>query len=103
MIVEYIRYDMKVHAPQVLIDAYARAADHLRAAPECLGYHLAQRIDDPTQVILRIHWTSAEDHMRKFRSGPHFPAFLAEIRPFIGEIAEMKHYRETDVAWHRPA
>lgn len=101
MIVEYIRYDLKAHAPQTLIDAYARAAEHLRAAPECLGYHLAQRTDEPSQLILRIHWTSADDHMRTFRGGPHFPPFLAEIRPFIGEIAEMKHYLETDVVWQR--
>ncbi len=102
MIVEYIRYDLKAYAPQELIGAYARATAHLQASSECLGYHLAQCTDDASRFILRIHWTSAQDHMGKFRGGPNFPPFLAEIRPFIGEIAEMKHYAETDVVWQRP-
>ena len=36
--------------------------------------------------------------MQGFRKGAHFPAFLAAIRPFIGEIAEMRHYEPTGVA-----
>ena len=30
--------------------------------------------------------------MQGFRHGPHFPPFLAEVRPFIPDIAEMRHY-----------
>ena len=35
--------------------------------------------------------------MNGFRRGPHFPPFLAAIRPFIGEIEEMRHYGLTPV------
>ena len=36
--------------------------------------------------------------MDGFRKGPHFRDFLSEIRPFIGEIVEMRHYEPTPVA-----
>lgn len=101
MIVEYIRYTLTTHAPDELIAAYARAGTHLDAAPECLDFDLAQCEEEPASLILRISWTSAEDHMKGFRGGPHFPPFLAEIRPFIPEIAEMRHYRPTGVAGGR--
>ena len=101
MIVEYIRYELTAHSAQNLIDAYAQAAPHLQAAPECLGYELAQCDEAPATLVLRIHWQSAEAHMQGFRRGTHFPPFLAAIRPFIGEIAEMRHYTPTELTWNR--
>jgi len=92
MTTEYIRYQLVQHEPAALIAAYAQARAHLDAAPECLGYDLAQCDDAPNSLILRIEWTSAEAHMQGFRRGPHFPPFLAAIRDFVPEIAEMRHY-----------
>jgi quinol monooxygenase YgiN len=99
MIVEYIRYELKTHEPDELVGAYAQASEALRAAPECLGYDLAQCADAPNSFILRIRWESVEAHMQGFRRGPQFPPFFAAIKPFVAEIAEMRHYRETDIAW----
>jgi len=101
MIVEYIRYELNQHTTEDLLGAYRAAAQHLRAAPECLGYELAVRDDAPLTCVLRIIWQSAEAHMSDFRRGPNFPPFLELIRPFIGEIAEMKHYSVSDVVWAR--
>lgn len=101
MIIEYIRYELKTHPAEAFVAAYDEASALLRAAPECIGYDLAQRSDAPKTFILRIRWTSAEAHLQGFRQGPHFPAFLGLIKPFIGEIAEMKHYRETAIRWER--
>lgn len=101
MIVEYIRYELKTHQPSDLVDAYRLAAPHLEAAPQCHGYELSHCVEEPSSLTLRILWTSTEDHLQGFRKGPHFPRFLSAIRPFIGEIAEMRHYAPTDVAWAR--
>ena len=101
MIVEYIRYEMKTHSAQELVTAYGQAAEHLRASPECLACDLAHCVEEPMSLILRIHWTSVEAHMQGFRKGLNFPPFLAAIKPFVGEIAEMRHYEETDVLWQR--
>ena len=97
MIVEYVRYEMKAHRPEDLIEAYGDAARHLDVAPECLGYELTQCADDPNSLILRILWQSAEAHKTGFRRGPHFPPFLGAIRPYVGEIVEMRHYLPTPV------
>ncbi|KPF47447.1 putative quinol monooxygenase [Rhizobium sp. G187] len=101
MIVEYIRYELKQHQPHDLITAYRQAGLQLQAAPQCLGYELSHCVEEPSSLTLRILWTSTDDHLQGFRKGPHFPPFLAAIRPFIGEIAEMRHYETTDVQWQR--
>lgn len=101
MTVEYIRYALRAHTPDDLVAAYREAGLHLQAAPECLGYDLTACEEEATSLILRIHWASAEAHLGGFRKGPNFPPFLAAIRPFIDEIAEMRHYAPTDLAWTR--
>lgn len=98
MIVEYIRYMLKDHEPPMLVAAYAEAARHLAAAPECVDYELTQCVDEAASFVLRIRWVSADAHLKAFRTGPNFPPFLAAIRPFIPEIAEMRHYALTEVA-----
>ena len=37
MIVEYVRFELMTHPPEALVDAYAQAAEHLRAAPETVA------------------------------------------------------------------
>jgi quinol monooxygenase YgiN len=93
MIVEYIRYQTDPDRGRQLVEAYRAALPHLQAAPECLSQEVAVCTDDPGAVTVRLLWTSAEAHMTGFRRGPHFPPFLALVRPFIGDIAEMRHYQ----------
>ncbi|MBC8025302.1 MAG: antibiotic biosynthesis monooxygenase [Steroidobacteraceae bacterium] len=101
MIIEYIRYDLIAHQPEELVTAYTAAVDSLRAAPECLGFELTQCEEAPRSFILRIEWQSTAAHLQGFRKGPNFPPFLAAIKPFIAEIAEMRHYAKTPLAWTR--
>ncbi len=101
MTIEYIRYALTASAPDALVAAYAAVATHLQAAPECLGYELTRCEEDGRSFILRIHWVSTPTHLEGFRKGPHFPPFLAAIKPFIPEIAEMRHYAPTPVVWTR--
>ena len=84
MIIEYIRYMLTTHTPEVLIEAYARAGEQLRLAPECLGYELTQCAEEPQSLILRIQWASADAHMQGFRRGAHFPRFWPRSGPSLG-------------------
>jgi hemoglobin len=97
VIVEYIRYRAAQQRLPEFEAAYARAAVALRAAPQCLDYELSRCTDEPAAYLLRITWTSAEEHLQGFRGGPHFAAFFAEIRPFVEDIEEMRHYAVTAV------
>ena len=99
--VEYIRYVLTQHAPAELIDAYRVAGEHLKAAPECLGYELSHCEEERSSLILRIQWRSTQAHLEGFRRGPHFGPFLKAIQPFIGEIAEMRHYQPSALVWDR--
>jgi quinol monooxygenase YgiN len=104
MIVEYIRYTVADQGRgDELQRAYAIAANQLDAAPECLAYELAQCEEDAKSWTLRIEWRSTDAHLQLFRKGPYFPAFLEPIREFMPEIAEMRHYRLTDVQSRKPA
>ncbi|SNY44390.1 group II truncated hemoglobin [Paractinoplanes atraurantiacus] len=96
MTVEYIRYRVPGDTGE-FEQAYARAARFLASAPQCLDYELSRCTDEPAVHILRITWTSAADHLGGFRGGDLFPGFLAEIRPYIEAIDEMRHYEPTAV------
>ena len=102
MVVENIRYAIPEERRAAFLAAYATASAALDAAPQCLAYELTQGVEEPGNFVMRIEWTSVEDHERGFRGGPHFGPFLASVRPFISQIAEMKHYRQTDVAHRTP-
>lgn len=104
MIVEYIPYTVADQLRgEELRQAYVAAAKQLDAAPECLAYELSQCEEDTKAWTLHIEWLSTEAHLQAFRKGPHFPAFLKAIRGFIPEIAEMRHYRLSDVCFRKPA
>lgn len=72
--------------------AYAAAMAPLLASPFCRGAELSRCVEAPEAFILRIEWTSLRDHMEGFRASPAFRAFLGHVRPFVGDIAEMRHY-----------
>ncbi|MFD8326723.1 antibiotic biosynthesis monooxygenase [Streptomyces lydicus] len=98
MTIEYIRYRIAEPERRAAFEkAYTAAAEQLDAAPECLGYDLAHGVEEPERYILRIEWTSVEDHLKGFRGGPLFGPFLASVRPYIDDIEEMKHYTPTAV------
>ena len=100
MVVEYIRYRLSSHSAEDLLGAYRLAADHLRAAPECLSFEIGHCEEDEAYVTVRILWSSTGDHLKGFRKGPNFPPFLDGIRDFIPEIEEMRHYSIAD-SWTR--
>lgn len=101
MIVEYARYQLINKPAAELLAAYREAGLSLAAAPECLGYELSRCVDQPGCVVVRTVWRSARDHRERFRNGPHFPRFFSHVRPFIGDVVEMRHYELTDVVWAR--
>ena len=97
MIVEYVRYTIPAERRGAFESAYGDAATALDASPHCLAYDLARCAEDPTQYVLRIEWDSVDGHLQGFRGSAEFRSFFAAVRPFVGEIAEMRHYEPTAV------
>jgi len=98
MIVEYIRYRIAEPQHAAFEEAYQRAAQPLGEAEQCVDFELARCTEDPNAYVLRIRWTSTEDHLEGFRKGERFAAFFAEIKPYLESIEEMRHYKVTAVA-----
>lgn len=97
MIVEYIRYTIPATQADEFENSYAEAGKSLAVSAHCLAFELCRCVDDPTSYILRIEWDSVEGHMQGFRGSSEFRAFFAAIRPYVGQIAEMRHYRQTSI------
>lgn len=92
MIVEYLRYTIDAGRAEEFIAAYDRATTPLLSSPHCLAFDLSRCVEDSSQFILRVEWTSAEKHLKGFRGSAEFRAFFAEVKPFVGDIEEMRHY-----------
>ncbi|MFC8131933.1 group II truncated hemoglobin [Streptomyces sp. NPDC057302] len=95
--VEYIRYRIPSDLSAEFLSAYTRAAVPLAAAPQCVDYELTRCEEDFEHFILRITWTSTKDHLEGFRGSELFRDFFAEIRPYVENIEEMRHYTPTAV------
>ncbi|MGW0903966.1 globin domain-containing protein [Streptomyces sp. NPDC002853] len=95
--VEYIRYRIPPERSAEFLSAYTRAAAPLAAAPQCVDFELARCEEDFEHYILRIIWTSTKDHLEGFRGSQFFRDFFAEIRPYVENIEEMRHYTPTVV------
>jgi len=101
MILEYIRYRIPADRAVGFVAAYDEAQASLQASSHCLGYELSRCTEDPEQFILRSRWDSATGHLQGFRASPEFQPFLRAIRPYVADIAEMRHYELTPICWDR--
>ena len=97
MIVEYVRYTLAPERREAFEAAYGAAQASLAASPHCLAWELTRCSEDPGQYTLRIEWDSSEGHLQGFRRSAEFGAFFAAVRPFVGDIQEMRHYELTAV------
>jgi heme-degrading monooxygenase HmoA len=94
MIIEYIRYTVPLKQQADFVRDYAKAKEPLLRSLFALNLEISQCIEDESQYIVRIEWTSADDHMQKFRASAEFSEFLPHIKPYIGMIDEMRHYEQ---------
>lgn len=97
MTVEYIRYKITSERREEFINAYENAAEEMDGSEFCLAYELTECEEEQGVFILRIEWTSTEDHLQGFRRSDQFPPFLQKIRPYYNDILEMRHYQLTKV------
>ncbi|HEY4655117.1 MAG TPA: antibiotic biosynthesis monooxygenase family protein [Cyclobacteriaceae bacterium] len=90
--VEIIRYSIPQDQRTKFEEAYRSARPHLEASPYCLGYEVIHGVDEPGKYIVRIHWTSVDDHLNGFRRSEEFSSFFILVKPYYNFIEEMKHY-----------
>lgn len=98
MTIEYIRYKVTTEQRQAFIDSYKDASQELDRSEFCKAYELTECEEEPGQFILRIEWTSTDEHLNGFRKSELFPAFFAKVKPYFNNIQEMRHYKLTEVS-----
>lgn len=92
MVIEYIRYLVPSARADEFEAAYQRGGRVLDADPHCLRWELARGVEEPEHFVVRIEWDSIEGHEQGFRRSPAFAEFFTAVKPFFGQIQEMKHY-----------
>lgn len=90
MIVEYLRYTIADSQQAEFAESYHRAAGPLLESPHCLSHEFCQCEEDRSRFIVRIEWSSPEDHLQKFRKSAEFREFFSHIKAYIGDIDEMR-------------
>jgi heme-degrading monooxygenase HmoA len=98
VVVEYIRYRVPQGRNEEFEAAWTQAQGVLDDAPECLAYEVTRGIEEPGNYIVRIEWSSLDDHEQGFRRSAGFGPFFAAVKPFFDQIEEMRHYELTAIA-----
>ena len=102
MIIEYIRYSgIDAARTKDFLAAYETAAESLRGSSHCLGYELTRCTEAKVCFTLRIQWDSEDGHLKGFRTSAEFKPFFVAVKPYVGDIAEMRHYEITNLHWAR--
>ena len=91
-VIEYIRYLIPPDRGEAFVQVYRNAVVPLERSDYCVDYELSQCAEESELFMLRIRWTSIDDHLQKFRSSEQFRQFFSHIRPFVEQIEEMQHY-----------
>ena len=95
MIIEYIRYSIDDGRAEAFVEDYRSAGEALEASEHCERYEVSRCNEDPTQHVVRIEWDSEEGHLSGFRQSPEFQRFFDDVKPFVTDIEEMRHYQVT--------
>lgn len=67
---------------ELAFEASARQAlPIIKSAPDCHGAEIRRGIENPSEYLLLVRWTSVEAHMA-FRNSPAFEEWRALTHPF---------------------
>jgi heme-degrading monooxygenase HmoA len=92
-IVEYVRY--RIDDAEAFEAAWQRAWPIIASAPGCESFELRRGVEEPTEFIARVVWTSIDHHLR-FRSSDVFAGFKANFADHT--IASLGHYELIDLS-----
>ena len=99
MTVEYVRYRIPVEKAARFEADYREAVPFLQASAFCLGCELTKCEEEADRYILRIEWTSMQDHLQGFRTSEAFQGFLPHVREWIDHLEEMQHYQPLGIGF----
>ena len=101
MVVEYIRYRVPLDRHEEFERGWSEAQQVLREAAQCEGYEVSRGVEEPENYVVRIEWTSVEEHEQGFRNSAAFGQFFEAVKPFFEQIEEMRHYEPTSIGGRR--
>ncbi len=93
MILEHARL-VVTSGREALFEASMREAFVIiESAPECHGAEVRRQVEDGSNYLLLVRWTSLEAHL-DFRATPLFEQWRARTHPFYASAPVVTHYHE---------
>ena len=77
--------------------ALASTTPLFRKAQGCTSLALERVVETPGRYVLRIGWTTVEDHTETFTKSADFAEFVATTGPFMTETPSVIHVVPTSL------
>ncbi len=103
MVIEVIRYAVRLGDEATFEDAFRRAAVLLEASSHCLGFTLTRSTRDRNRYMMSIYWDSPDGHLIGFRQSNDFREYQTLLEPYADQVEESGHYRKTGVEMTKKA
>lgn len=75
---------------------FRRAESIISAAPGYLGHSLVRGIENPSQYLLLVKWTSLEDHIDGFRGSEPYQQWKALLHHYYDPFPKVEHFDLAD-------
>lgn len=97
MVIEVIRYAVRLGDEAAFEDAFRRAAVLLEASSHCLGFTLTRSTRDRHRYMMSVYWDSPDGHLIGFRQSGSFAQYQELTAPYAEMVEETGHYRKTGI------
>ncbi|MGD0055934.1 MAG: antibiotic biosynthesis monooxygenase family protein [Acidimicrobiales bacterium] len=93
MIVEHVMLSVTPGREEEFERSIVRAFPVIESAPECHGAEVRRQVEDGSNYLLLIRWSTVEAHMA-FRASPLFDEWRQLTHVFYAQPPTVTHYRE---------
>lgn len=93
MIVEHVMLTVTPGREEEYELAMVQALPVIESAPECHGAEVRRQVEDGSNYLLLIRWSSVEAHLA-FRATPLFDEWRQLTHYFYSQPPTVTHYRE---------
>lgn len=92
MILEVAMFTIKPGQGPAFEKAMAKAKQVISASPGFRGLEIGASIENPGRYMLRVWWSTVNDHMVTFRQSPRFQEWRAHIQGFFAAPPAVEHF-----------
>jgi heme-degrading monooxygenase HmoA len=94
MVIEHAMLIIKEELVEEFVQTINEAFPILSSSEGYLSHKLLRNKENPTNIILVVHWKSLEDHLDGFVGSIKFKKWDSMLKPFFDSDPKVLHYTE---------